>query len=198
MALTLTSDPILSISDAKALLDLSTDQQAILVVNALSQKAKRYLNRVQLNQNTTTAIVEKITPYGGQVLHLHAPIWTGTEYTVQAVVYSGGDVQDTYTVADGDLQLRTSDTASRIILVAGTWPDDTLPGYVEVTYKGGWATIPADVIQGAIMQGRVDIRRQMGEVGFSSRGMQGESTQYQTTGLVRECMDLWNPYRVLI
>lgn len=198
MAMALTSDPILSISEAKALLDLATDAQAILVINSLSEKAKRYLNRVQLNLDTDTDIVEKITPYGGQVLHLHAPIWTGAGYTVQAVVYSGGAVQDTYTVAGGDLQLRTSDTASRIVLHSGMWPDDTLPGQVEVTYRGGWATIPADVIQGALMQARVDIRRMSGEVGVSSRGVQGESTQYETAGLIQECRDLWSPYRVVI
>lgn len=197
MAFALTSDPILSLSDAKALLDLSTDQQAILAINSLSQKAKRYLNRVQINEDTTTAIVERLRPYGGDTLHLHAPIWTGAGFAISAAVYESGLLQDTYTHADGELRYVTSDYASRIIL-DGYWPDDRLNGYIEVTYKGGWSTIPADVIQGAIMQGRVDQRRQSGEVGVTSRGVQGESTQYQIAGIIREVADLWDPYKVLV
>jgi hypothetical protein len=194
----LTSDPVLSVSDARALLGIQTDQEAILIVNALSAKLKRYTGRVQINQNTTTAIVEKIIPYAGDKLYLHAPIWTGTAFTISAALYSGGDLTDTYTLADGELQYQTSDNSSHILLVAGRWPDDTLNGYVQVTYKGGWATVPFDVIQGALMQARVDIRRMQGEVGVTSRGALGESTQFQTVGIVRECMDLWEPYRILL
>jgi len=194
----LTSDPVLSVSDARALLGIQTDQEAILIVNALSAKLKRYTGRVQINQNTTTEIVEKIIPYAGDKLYLHAPIWTGTGFTISAAVYSGGDLTDTYTLADNELQYQTSDNSSHILLVAGQWPDDTLNGYVEVTYKGGWATVPFDVIQGALMQARVDIRRMSGEVGVTSRGALGESTQFQTVGIVRECMDLWEPYRILL
>jgi hypothetical protein len=194
----LTSDPVLSVSDARALLGIQTDQEAILIVNALSAKLKRYTGRVQINQNTTTAIVEKIIPYAGDKLYLHAPIWTGTAFTISAALYSGGDLTDTYTLADGELQYQTSDNSSHILLVAGQWPDDTLNGYVQVTYKGGWATVPFDVVQGALMQARVDIRRMQGEVGVTSRGALGESTQFQTVGIVRECMDLWEPYRILL
>lgn len=198
MTFVLTSDPVLSVSDARALLGIQTDQEAILIVNALSAKLKRYTGRVQINQNTTTAIVEKIIPYAGDKLYLHAPIWTGTAFTISAALYSGGDLTDTYTLADGELQYQTSDNSSHILLVAGQWPDDTLNGYVQVTYKGGWATVPFDVVQGALMQARVDIRRMQGEVGVTSRGALGESTQFQTVGIVRECMDLWEPYRILL
>lgn len=198
MALTLTDDPIMSVNDARTLLDVSVEAEAILVINALSEKLKRYLQRVQINLDTDNNIVERIRPYGGQYLHLHAPIWTGAGFTIEASVYSGGAIADTYTFANDELQYTTSDQASKILLVSGQWPDETLNGYVEVTYKGGWATVPADVVQGAVMQGRVDLRRIRGEVGVTSRGVQGESTQYQTAGLIRECLDLWQPYRVMI
>ena len=198
MALTLTSDPVMSINDARSLLDIVTDAEAILVINGLSEKLKRFTQRVQINQNTDTPIVERIRPYGGQFLHLHAPIWTGNGFTIEAIVYGAGEAADTYTLADAELQYTTSDQASKLVLVGGLWPDETLNGYVQVTYKGGWATVPADVLQGAIMQARVDLKRMRGEVGVTSRGMQGESTQYQTAGLVRECLDLWQPYRVMI
>lgn len=195
MTFVISTDPILSLQDAKALLDIANDQQAILVINSLSEKFKRFANRARINYSAT-AMVEKIKPYGGDTLHLHAPIGTGS--TIVAEVVSGDQVEDTYTLADNELLYVTSDYASRIILVSGHWPDDTLNGTVNVTYKGGWATIPADVVQGAIMQGRVDIARMKGEVGVTSRGVAGESTQYQTTGLIRECLDLWAPYRVMI
>ena len=198
MALALTSDPIMSINDARTFLYVVAEHEAILVINSLSEKLKRYTQRVQINENTTTAIVERIRPYGGQFLHLHAPIWTGSGFTISAQVYISGVVVDEYTVANGGLQYKTSDHASRIILVDGYWPDETLNGYVQVTYKGGWPAVPADVLQGAIMQGLVDLKRMRGEVGVTSRGVQGESTQYQTAGLIRECLDLWSPYRVMV
>lgn len=188
----------MSVNDARVFLSVTTDQEAILVINALTEKFKRYTQRVQINQDTDTNIVERIRPYGWRFLHLHAPIWTGTGYTVVAEVYSSGAVVDEYSVAGGDLQYKTSDHASRIILVDGYWPDETLNGYVQVTYKGGWPAVPADVLQGAIMQGLVDLKRMRGEVGVTSRGVQGESTQYQTAGLIRECLDLWSPYRVMV
>lgn len=198
MALALTSDPIMSINDARTFLSVVAEHEAILVINSLSEKLKRYTQRVQINENTTTAIVERIRPYGGHTLHLHAPIWTGTGFSVVAEVYSSGAVVDEYSVANGDLQYKTSDHASRIILVNGTWPDETLNGYVQVTYKGGWAAVPADVLQGAIVQGLIDLKRMRGEAGVTSRSMQGESTQYQTVGLISECLDLWAPYRVMM
>ena len=55
----------------------------------------------------------------------------------------------------------------------------------------------ADVVQGAVMQGKVDLLRMSGEVGINSRGAQGESTSYQTTGIIKEVADLWAPYRML-
>jgi len=189
VALALTSDPIMSINDARTFLYVVAEHEAILVINSLSEKLKRYTQRVQINENTTTAIVERIRPYGGQFLHLHAPIWTGSGFTISAQVYISGVVVDEYTVANGGLQYKTSDHASRIILVDGYWPDETLNGY---------AAVPADVLQGAIMQGLVDLKRMRGEVGVTSRGVQGESTQYQTAGLIRECLDLWSPYRVMV
>ena len=198
MAFTLTTDPIMSTSDAMAALDIADQQQAIMVVNSLSAKLKRFCNRVQINQNTTTAIVERLRPYGGDRLYLHAPIWEGSGFTISAAIYDGVTLADTYTLAGGDLGYTTNDYVSYLTLAGACWPDQTLNGDVRVTYKGGWATVPFDVIQGAIMQGRVDLKRMAGEVGVTSRGSNGESTAYQTAGLIRECLDLWAPYRVVI
>lgn len=193
-----TADPIMTVSDAKALMSIADDQQAIFMVNALSAKFKRFCNRVQINQDIDTDIVESLRPYGGDTLHLHAPIWTGTGFTISAAIMVGQIAQTTYTLANGDLQYVTSDKASRIILAGGCWPDDNFGGTVDVTYRGGWAAVPADVIQGAVMQGMVDLKRMKGEVGVTSRGASGESTQFDNAGLVRECVDLWRPYRVMV
>ena len=197
MALVLTTDPIMTVSDAKALLQVADDVQAILLINSLSAKFKRYTGRVQINENQTTAIVEKIIPYGGDRIYLHAPIWTGTGYTIEAKVYVGVTLDATYTYAGGDIAYRTDDMSSEILLVGSEWPTAEMNGHVQVTYKGGWATVPGDVLQGAVLQGRVDLLRTGGEVGVTSRGRAGESTQYQTAGLVQECRDLWMPYRML-
>lgn len=197
MSFALTSDPILTGADVQSLLQVKDQQQAIIIANGLATKFKRWTNRVQINENTTTSIVEKIVPYGGDKLYLHAPIWTGTGYTIEAKLYQGPQLLATYTLAGGDIFYFTSDTESGITLPGGLWPAATSGCLVQVTYKGGWSEIPGDVIQGAIMQGRVDVLRMSGEVGINSRGAQGESTAYQTAGIVKEVADMWAPYRMV-
>jgi hypothetical protein len=192
----ITSDPIIAINDAKSVLGISEDRDAIILINSLSAKFKRFTNRVQINQNIVADIVEKIIPYGGDRLYLHAPIWTGTNFTISAAVYDGGDVADTYTFADGEIAYMTDDMSSEILLLGALWPDEGLNGHVQVTYKGGWAAVPGDVVQGAILQGRMDLLRTTGEVGVTSRGRAGETTSYQSAGLIQEVRDLWAPYRM--
>lgn len=196
MAFTLAADPIISLNDAKAILGIADDQPAILLINSLTAKFKRFTNRVQINQNIVADIVEKIIPYGGDRLYLHAPIWTGSGFTIEAKVYEGVTLADTYTLADGELAYMTDDMSSEILLVGGLWPDEGLNGHVQVTYKGGWSVVPGDVTQGAILQGRMDLLRTTGEVGVTSRGRAGETTSYQSAGLIQEVRDLWAPYRM--
>lgn len=198
MSFALTSDPVLTGAEVQSLLSVQDSQKAILLANSLSQKLLRFTNRCQINENTITAIVEKIRPYGGDKLYLHAPIWTGSGFTIEAAVYEGVSLLATYTYAGGDFGYQTNDYVSYLTISGLNWPDQTLRGHVQVTYKGGWSTIPGDVIQGAIMQGRVDLKRMEGEVGVTSRGSQGESTAYDTAGIVKEVADLWRPYRIAI
>jgi hypothetical protein len=167
-----------------------------MLINSLSAKFKRYTNRVQINQNIVADIVEKIIPYGGDRLYLHAPIWTGSGFTISAAVYDAGDVADTYTFAAGEIAYMTDDMSSEILLLGALWPDEGLNGHVQVTYKGGWPVVPGDVVQGAILQGRMDLLRTTGEVGVTSRGRAGETTSYQSAGLIQEVRDLWAPYRM--
>jgi hypothetical protein len=197
MSFALTTDPILTGADVQSLLQVKDSQQAIIVANGLAAKFKRWTNRVQINESTTADIIESIVPYGGEKLYLHAPIWTGTGFTIQAKIYQGGLLLATYTLAGGDIYYFTNDIESGITLPGGLWPDASSGCLIKVTYKGGWADIPGDVIQGAIMQARVDVLRMGGEVGINSRGAQGESTAYQTAGIVKEVADLWAPYRMV-
>jgi hypothetical protein len=196
VAFVLTTDPIIAINDAKSVLGISEDRDAIILINSLSAKFKRFTNRVQINQNIVADIVEKIIPYGGDRLYLHAPIWTGSGFTISAAVYDGGDVADTYTFAAGEIAYMTDDMSSEILLLGALWPDEGLNGHVQVTYKGGWPVVPGDVVQGAILQGRMDLLRTTGEVGVTSRGRSGETTSYQSAGLIQEVRDLWAPYRM--
>lgn len=197
MAFALTIDPLLTAADVTALLSVKDQQTAIIVANAIAAKFKRYSGRVQINYDADTDIVEELVPYGGPKLYLHAPVVLGVGGTLVAEVYNGGDVLYTYTEADGDLFFFSNDVESGIVLPQGVWPSASSGLMVRVTYKGGWQSVPGDVIQGAIMQARVDLQRMNGDVGMNSRGAQGESTSYQTVGIVREVLDLWNPYRVV-
>lgn len=197
MSFAMTTDPVLSQSEIQSLLGVTNPQEAIALANGLSAKLLRFTNRCQINENTTTDIVEKLKPYGGDKLYLHAPIWQGTGYTIKVEIYAGLTVTTTFTLAGGDFGFYSSDMTSYLSSAGWQWPDQTLAGHLRVTYKGGWATIPGDVIQGAIMQGRVDLLRMRGEVGVTSRGSQGESTAYQTAGIIKEVADLWGPYRMV-
>jgi hypothetical protein len=68
---------------------------------------------------------------------------------------------------------------------------------VKVTYTGGWATIPGDIQQAAIIQMKVDRQRtDAGMVGINSLSQDGQSVSYDQSGLVKEVRDILEPYRI--
>lgn len=195
---TITADPVIGLGDFKALLGLTEDQPAILALNAVSQKARRFMGRSRLLYVADTDIVELLRETDAARLPLHAPIFRGTGEAVEAKLYISSELQDTLTLAENEFACVSDDYHS--YLDAGalrTWRftgEDS--GTIVVTYKGGWGEVPAEVVQGALLQARVDLNRMKGLVGMSSLSAGGETTSYETAGIVREVAEMWLPYKV--
>ena len=196
MPITLVSDPIIDVATVNDLLALKDKERAKLLINSLTEKFMRYTGRVAL---ASAAIVEQLR---GQSLSprlwLHAtPIDTGQ--TVEAQLYIDGTADETYTLTDGDIQVWVNNgRGAAIELLAGEWPLQSDRDYVEVSYTGGWTATPGDVLEGAILQGKVDMRRFEGEVGIETKAREGEATKYDTASIIKPVRELWRPYRILV
>ena len=202
MAITLTTDPIITSEDAQALFDLTDEMLAALLVNALTEKFKRFTNRVQLQKDLSTQVVEWLRAFGTDKLYLHASPVRLVDDSQQAIeckaeIYNDTDLLDTYTYADSEFRVETDDRHSLLELYSGSWPSWSESQIVKVSYYAGWSETPGDVLEGAVLQGKIDLLRLKGEVGVESRGAQGESTRYDTSGLIKAVRDLWRPYVVL-
>lgn len=204
MAIALTTDPIMAVEDAYELFGIKNDTKTRLLVNALTKKFLTFTGRVQLGASYTAAIVERVRGHGDSTrLWLHgAPIHVvdgaGDPLALEAQLYVDGAADDLYTYANGDLQLvHNNDNGAAIELLEGGWPDQCSSMFVEVRYFGGWLAVPGDVMQGALLQGKADLRRMEGEVGVSEKSRDGESTVYDTSSIIKPVRELWLPYRVI-
>ena len=194
MAITITADPIFTVEDAQSIFDVSEEQGLIILINALSVKFLRYTNRVAINHDT---VEEWIRGDGSPYLWLHgAPVDTGE--TVVAEVRSQGNLIVSYSLAAEEFRVESNDDQAALDLAAATWPHFDSNHVVKVSYTGGWTAVPGDVIQGAIMQGRLDLQRVAGLIGISSISRQGESTSYESDGLAKAVREMWRPYQVIV
>lgn len=197
MALTLMSDPIMALEDAKALLDIKSDTHAVFLVNALTKKFRNYTGRVQLSEDTETDIVEYLRGETACVLYLHCSPVRAEDDDVVIDIWDGHEIIETYKYSEDEVAYYGSDEEARIES-HGLFPVRGDRYIARVTYRGGWTAIPGDVLEGAILQGRVDMLRSSGEVGVASRGKDGESTTYDQKAIVKAVAELWQPYRVLL
>lgn len=195
---TITTDPVITLADTMdgEFLSETNETQAILLINDVSEKFKRYMNRRQLN---SASIVERVEGNGLARIYVHAPpIATGSTVTVKT--YDGVTLKDTYTNDDDELAVINSDVDGIIELSEAVTPNAMdLEHNVEITYTGGWTTIPGDVVAAAVMQMRVDRQRMdRGQVGIESLSQDGQSVSYDSSGLVKEVRDALMPYRIEI
>ncbi len=200
MAVTLNADPIMSVNEAQAILDLKDTDELTRLVNGLSAKARAHMGRTQLVQNLTTPAVENLRTWATPTLYLHAPAEVSDfdTYEVKVEVYSLGQVATTYLASEDEIIVTSDDFSTRVDLASGCFPDAQGGDFIRVTYYAGWATVPSDVLDGAIMQARVDIKRRTGEVGYQSHSLDGESIQLDQGGVIKEARSLWAPYKVLV
>ncbi len=196
----LTTDPIISEQEAQRIFDFTDDDQAKYLINSLSAKAKAFTNRDQLIQNLSTAIVEKLRGPAMPMVFLHAPVYDAdfSTYDLTVKVYSSGVLAATYSADASEVVVTTNDFSSRVDLVGGCFPETDGASWLQIEYFGGWSVVPGDVYAGAIMQGKVDLKRLNGEVGSSNHSVRGESVQASQLGVIQEVADIWQKYRVII
>lgn len=192
MALTLTSDPILSIDDARALVDEGDATRATLLVNSVSALFLRFTNRTRITVPAAD-ITEYVEGLGGLWLFVHAsPITVVTSVALMA----NGAVSQSYAAAD----YTTFADAGALRRNGGEWPLD-IDGdkSLRVVYRGGWAagSVPGDIVSGAIQQMRYERQRLDGRVGVENMSRNGESVGYETGGMLKAVRDLWGPWRIV-
>lgn len=198
MAITLINDPILELEDAKSLLDIQNDTHARLLINTLTMKFRYFTGRIQLSADATTDLIEHLRADTPDKLYLHcAPVLDPDTYDIVVEIWDGHAVLSTYKYSLDEIDYYGDDTESRLE-AGGIFPIKSSTYIARVTYRAGWSAIPGDVIEGAILQGRVDLLRMKGEVGVESRSADGESTSYDTRGIIKPVRELWGPYRMIV
>jgi len=193
MAISLLPDRIMEPEDALELFGVSDQKKLYMLLNSLSKQFLRFTGRRRILSGSAT---EYLKGNGSDQLWLHAsPVDTGSEVTL--MITRAEDVIGTYTLTGGDLSVITDDYSSSVELTAASLPGPTDPGAIKIEYTGGFTTVPGDVLQGAMLQGRVELRRMDGEVGVTSKSYEGESVRFESNGIVSAVSELWAPYMVL-
>lgn|GEM_PF-2902065 len=194
MAITITTDPIVGLSDVKELISEASDKEATLLINAVSEKFLRYTHRRRITQGSIT----EWAMGGLDKIYLHGcPVDEDSEITV-SVYGSDGDVTTTMTLTDGDLRVVQSPVDAYIELLTYTPPWVEGVDTVKVAYTGGWETVPGDIVLAAIDQMRVERQRRGGTLGAVSVSANGETVKFETSGLIRSVQDAFDPYRMVI
>ena len=98
MAVTLTTDPIMTVNEAQTILDLKDTDELTRHVNGLSAKARAHMGRTRLTQDLTTPAVERLRIWASPTIYLHAAAEVSDfdTYDVQVVVYLSGQASATY------------------------------------------------------------------------------------------------------
>lgn len=205
MAITLTTDPIIESKDAQALFGLTDETRAAVLINSLSAKFLNFTGRKQINKDVSTAIVENVRGWHGAKLWLRStPVWlfddeeTPGALDVKVEMLEENTVSATYLLSNDDFRVVEADNFSSIEMFREAWPAESDGRIARVTYYGGWAEVPGDVIEGALVQGKVDLKRTDGQAGMTSHSANGESISFESAGLIKAVRDLWNPYRVVV
>lgn len=190
MAISITTDPIVSLTDTKSILGIGDDLEAILLINAVSAKFTRYTNRVRINEGATSEWAQ-----GGRLkVYCHAsPVDTTSDFTIS--VYQDGEVAETLTLAAGDFRVVNTATDSYVELIEYSPPLIEGLDTLKLDYTGGWSSVPGDIVLAAIDQMRVERERRHGTLGAMSVSQNGQTVQLETSGLIRAVEEAWRPYR---
>ncbi len=190
MPATLTADPILTLLEVKEWGEINGEETAKRLINIVSAKFLSYTLRVRITEGVVN---EHVYPLDGNTAFTHArPIAAALVTVIEKTRYG-----DTETYLEDDDDLIIDRIRGRIFKSGGLW--DMTFGFpsLNLQYSGGWATVPADVVAGALAQMKVEQQRLKGLVGADTFGAGGDSTTPESAGLIKSTIDAWKPYRIL-
>lgn len=191
MPAVLTSDPIMSLQTAKEVGNVNDEQTAINLINIVSRKFLVYTNRVAINE---TSISEFVDSLDGNACFAHAtPIVAGEVTVVEH--YRDGSTAVTYTETGNDLIVDRD--WGRIIKSGGCWKNRQGFRNLQISYTGGWATVPDGVVAGALAQMKVEQDRLKGSVGYDAITTAGDTVTPDRNSIVDEAKKAWDSYRVM-
>jgi hypothetical protein len=189
MPAVLTSDPIMTLLDAKEIGHIDDEQTAIVLINIVTQKFKTYTQRSRITEG---AVDEHVHPLDGNTAFTFSRPIAAADVTVIQMTRTGATT--TYLEADDDVIVDR--VRGRIYKSGGTWDTGTGFPSLNLQYTGGWAAAPADVVAGALAQMKVEQQRLKGLVGADSFGAGGDTMVPETAGLIKSTVDSWKPYRI--
>ena len=193
MAITLTTDPIMTVDDVRALTEEGDVTRATFLINAVSAQFKTFTNRTRITDSgATTALVEYLSGLGDSYLWLHAtPIISVTSIEL----LSAGTVSST--LASTDYEIYADSGA--LYRNGALWPGPDGERDIKVTYRAGWVAgaLPGDIVAAAVEQMRWARMRLDGKVGAESVSRGGESVSLETGQLLKSVRDAWSPWRIM-
>lgn len=191
MPTTLTSDPIMSIHEAKEWGNINDDPTAKLLINIVSEKFRSYTQRIQINES---ALTEVVFPLDGNAAIVSARPIEVTNVVVTEKDRSG----ETEVFNESDDDVIVDRERGRIYKTSGLWNINMGFPSLSVEYTGGWAVVPFDIVAGALAQMKIEQQRLKGLVGADTFGGGGDSVVPETAGLLKSVVDAWKPYRVMM
>lgn len=189
MAVTLTSDPIVTAQRVADVLNVSGDE-ITHYINAASFAFLRYTGRSAINQQEVTDYLA-LPPAGAPVVYLRAaPVDTGQDITLQ--VYYDGSLFDT--IGSGEYVLIAN--TGRLELRENTVRGLGFGYRLHATYTGGWASVPDDIQQSALELIGWYKARAHGGAGVTAEGVEGQTVSYERASLPTSVREVWDRYRI--
>lgn len=190
----LSSDPILTVHQAKEYGEINDEETAKLLINIVSDKFRAFTRRARITEGSIT---ESLYPLDGNAALVSSRPISATLVSVIESDRSGNSTTFTET-ADSDSEIIVERARGRIFKSSGFWIRTIGFPSLVVNYTGGWAAVPFDAVAGALAQMKVEQQRLKGLVGADAFGAGGDSVTPETAGLIKTTLDAWKPYRVFM
>jgi len=187
MAVSITSDPILSVRDAEDVLAWNDERKTTLAINSVSARFLQHTNRLRI---TSGSVTEYKRICGVNAFWLRA---TPVSSVTSVEYYTLGDLSSTYTSDDYTVNLTNGKLVIHGAIPQNTGQEESL----KVVYTGGWSTVPGDIVFSALQLMRLDKKRLDGALGVNSESREGFSTSFESGDLPRAVREVWDRYRIL-
>jgi hypothetical protein len=191
MADVITTDPIMSLADAKEWGGFTDDDQTIRLINIVSVKFLTFTQRARITEG---AVDEYVFPLDGNTAFTGTRPISAADVTVIEITRSG----DTTTYLEADDDVFCDRVRGRIYKTGGTWTTGTEFPSLRLQYTGGWTDPPDDVVAGTLAQMKVEQQRLKGSVGHDTITTAGDTLTPDRESVIKEAAEAWKPYRIFV